>query len=228
MKIFLSETIESSFDPGEWLQAPGSLWFKCSYTCNMHYAWSIFYYFQHMPANHPTQQKQFSYISSPSLYFNPKDRDNESDISTFSKVTPKQSLKFNHSTPSPKNYKPVLHSPVKDVQHAWTSSTTVFPEAVSIYQELSPLLNQLFISEYLTRFISPLKSMIQQFSCFICLVVYSIYKDCFDWLIALRFFQHWLFSFIITILFNGGSCSLTWPLHIVTFMKKFSWLVYGV
>lgn len=84
-----------------------------------------------MPANYPTQQKPFSYISSPSLYFNPRDRDNESDISTFSRGTPKQSLKFNHSTPSPKAYKPVLHSPVKEVQNAWTSSTMVYPESVS-------------------------------------------------------------------------------------------------
>lgn len=145
---------------------------NCSYTCNMHYTWSIFYYFQHMPTNHPTQQKQFSYISSPSLYLNPKDRDNESDISTFSKVTPKQSLKFNHSTPSPKNYKPVLHSPVKDVQHAWTSSTMVFPEAVSIWQELSPLLNQLFLSCF-----------------FVCLVFHSIIK-----LVLFGWLQYTIFS----------------------------------
>lgn len=110
-------------------------------------------YSQHMPANYPTQQKQFSYISSPSLYFNPKDRDNESDISTFSKVTPKQSLKFNQSTPSPKNYKPVVHSPVKDVQPAWTSSTTVaFPEA-AFDPRLQPCFDKLSacVKGYLTR-----------------------------------------------------------------------------
>lgn len=84
-------------------------------------------YSQQMPAN-STQQKQYTYISSPSLYFNPKDRDTESDISTFSKGTPKQSLKFNHSTPSPKTYKPLVHSPVKEVQNVWTSSTVVYPE----------------------------------------------------------------------------------------------------
>ncbi|XP_052068672.1 uncharacterized protein LOC127707951 isoform X3 [Mytilus californianus] len=109
-------------------------------------------YSQQMPANYPTQQKPFSYISSPSLYFNPRDRDNESDISTFSRGTPKQSLKFNHSTPSPKTYKPVLHSPVKEVQHAWTSSTMVYPESA-----FDPRLQHCFdrvsacVKGYLTR-----------------------------------------------------------------------------
>ncbi|XP_071132659.1 serine-rich adhesin for platelets-like isoform X4 [Mytilus edulis] len=109
-------------------------------------------YSQQMPANYPTQQKPFSYISSPSLYFNPRDRDNESDISTFSRGTPKQSLKFNHSTPSPKAYKPVLHSPVKEVQNAWTSSTMVYPESA-----FDPRLQHCFdrvsacVKGYLTR-----------------------------------------------------------------------------
>ncbi|XP_063444831.1 uncharacterized protein LOC134725162 isoform X2 [Mytilus trossulus] len=109
-------------------------------------------YSQQMPANYSTQQKPFSYISSPSLYFNPRDRDNESDISTFSRGTPKQSLKFNHSTPSPKAYKPVLHSPVKEVQNAWTSSTMVYPESA-----FDPRLQHCFdrvsacVKGYLTR-----------------------------------------------------------------------------
>ncbi|XP_056018756.1 uncharacterized protein LOC125670995 isoform X2 [Ostrea edulis] len=73
---------------------------------------------------HHTQPKQFAYVSSPSLYVNPKNRDNNSDISTFSRATPKQSLQFvNYSTPSPKTFKPVVHSPVKQPSYSGHSKT---------------------------------------------------------------------------------------------------------
>lgn len=63
----------------------------------------------------------FIYPSSPSLYLNPKDRDNASEVSSFAKATPKQLSFSNHSTPvqqpppAQKFYKPIQHSPVKQV-----------------------------------------------------------------------------------------------------------------
>lgn len=81
---------------------------------------------------HDTVPKHYAYISSPSLYFNPKDRDNNSDISTFSRATPKQSLQFvNHSTPSPKSFKPLVHSPVKQPSSSRHSKPVRIPDRVS-------------------------------------------------------------------------------------------------
>lgn len=61
----------------------------------------------------------FIYPMSPSLYVNPKDRDDasESDVSGFAKATPKQLVFSNQSTPVPsaRVYKPIQHSPVKQM-----------------------------------------------------------------------------------------------------------------
>ncbi|XP_053392800.1 uncharacterized protein LOC123562253 isoform X2 [Mercenaria mercenaria] len=59
----------------------------------------------------------FIYPSSPSLYINPKDRDNVSEVSGFAKATPKQLVFSNQSTPVrvTKTYKPIQHSPVKQM-----------------------------------------------------------------------------------------------------------------
>lgn len=83
---------------------------------------------------HDTVPKHYAYISSPSLYFNPKDRDNNSDISTFSRATPKQSLQFfNHSTPSPKSFKPLVHSPVKQPSSSRHSEPIRIPDRVRCF-----------------------------------------------------------------------------------------------
>ncbi|XP_062593195.1 uncharacterized protein LOC134254674 isoform X2 [Saccostrea cucullata] len=102
---------------------------------------------------HNTQPKQFAYISSPSLYFNPKDRDNNSDISTFSRATPKQSLQFvNHSTPSPKSFKPVMHSPVKQPSSARHSKPVRIPEK-AFDDDMQPCFDRVSacVRGYLTR-----------------------------------------------------------------------------
>ncbi|XP_061175189.1 uncharacterized protein LOC133184238 isoform X1 [Saccostrea echinata] len=102
---------------------------------------------------HDTQPKQFAYISSPSLYFNPKDRDNNSDISTFSRATPKQSLQFvNHSTPSPKSFKPVMHSPVKQPSVARHSKPVRIPDK-AFDDDMQPCFDRVSacVKGYLTR-----------------------------------------------------------------------------
>ncbi|OWF47774.1 hypothetical protein KP79_PYT06217 [Mizuhopecten yessoensis] len=83
--------------------------------------------YQSPPRDDANTSHQYSYVPSPSLYYNP--RDNGSDISTFSKATPKQSLTFNnHSTPTPKIHKPVLRSPIKQPSLAFSDQHVVVPE----------------------------------------------------------------------------------------------------
>jgi len=63
----------------------------------------------------------FIYPSSPSLYMNPRDRDNASDVSGFAKATPMQLVFSNQSTPvraaPQKVFKPIQHSPMKQVSN---------------------------------------------------------------------------------------------------------------
>lgn len=102
---------------------------------------------------HDTVPKHYAYISSPSLYFNPKDRDNNSDISTFSRATPKQSLQFvNHSTPSPKSFKPLVHSPVKQPSSSRHSKPVRIPDRV-FDDDLQPCFERVsaYVKGYLTR-----------------------------------------------------------------------------
>ncbi|XP_069123176.1 serine-rich adhesin for platelets-like isoform X2 [Argopecten irradians] len=85
--------------------------------------------YQSPPHNDHDTSHQYSYVPSPSLYYNP--RDNGSDISTFSKATPKQSLTFNnHSTPTPKIHKPVLRSPIKQPSLSFPDQQVVVPDFV--------------------------------------------------------------------------------------------------
>lgn len=75
----------------------------------------------------------FIYPSSPSLYINPKDRDNMSEVSGFAKATPKQLVFSNHSTPvqATKTYRPIQHSPVKQATaQSQSSERYVIPEKV--------------------------------------------------------------------------------------------------
>lgn len=77
----------------------------------------------------------FIYPSSPSLYMNPRDRDNASDVSGFAKATPKQLIFSNQSTPvhavPQKVYKPIQHSPMKQVsQKSKQSNQFSIPEKV--------------------------------------------------------------------------------------------------
>ncbi|XP_060571470.1 transcriptional regulator ATRX-like isoform X2 [Ruditapes philippinarum] len=73
----------------------------------------------------------FIYPSSPSLYINPKDRDNVSEVSGFAKATPKQLVFSNQSTPVPvvRTYKPIQHSPLKQMSNPHQSRYTI-PDAV--------------------------------------------------------------------------------------------------
>ncbi|XP_060071510.1 uncharacterized protein LOC132551385 [Ylistrum balloti] len=83
--------------------------------------------YQSPPHDDANTSHQYSYVPSPSLYYNP--RDNGSDISTFSKATPKQSLTFNnHSTPTPKVHKPVLRSPVKQPSLPVSDQHVIVPD----------------------------------------------------------------------------------------------------
>lgn len=88
--------------------------------------------------------KAYSYVASPSLNVHPRDRDNGSDISTFSKGTPKQSLVFtNQTTPTPKIHKPVLRSPVKQPSLPQRSGRYSIPEKVYtciVYDKLNRFL----------------------------------------------------------------------------------------
>lgn len=106
----------------------------------------------HDPAT-SSGSKPFSYVASPSLNIHPRDRDNGSDISTFSKGTPKQSLVFtNQTTPTPKMHKPVLRSPVKQPSLPQKSGRYSIPE-----KALDPAMKPCFdrvsacVKGYLTR-----------------------------------------------------------------------------
>ncbi|XP_078319855.1 uncharacterized protein LOC111119859 isoform X3 [Crassostrea virginica] len=108
---------------------------------------------QGLDSYHNTVPKHYAYISSPSLYINPKDRDNNSDISTFSKATPKQSLQFvNHSTPSPKSFKPIVHSPVKEPSAFRFSKPVRIPDRV-FDDDIQPCFDRVSacVKGYLTR-----------------------------------------------------------------------------
>ena len=78
----------------------------------------------------------FIYPSSPSLYINPKDRDNVSEVSGFAKATPKQLVFSNQSTPVPaaRTYKPIQHSPMKQMStRCQDIGRYTIPDKVSAY-----------------------------------------------------------------------------------------------
>ncbi|KAK3090992.1 hypothetical protein FSP39_016305 [Pinctada imbricata] len=112
----------------------------------------------HIHPPYPGQggQQDFAYMASPSLYFNPRDRENNSDISTFSKTTPKQSLQFaNHSTPVAQKLQTSHTIPSQETLHTshWQNAYTSRGNDLAYSPEMKRYFDRVSacVKGYLTR-----------------------------------------------------------------------------